>query len=97
MAKYLLLWELDRDKIPDDAKARSEGWAMMLEMVKQDIQAGFHSDWGSFVGEMRGYTVSEGEPVELAKTMQRFTPFVSFEVHPVMSVDQTLEVARSIA
>ena len=96
MAKYLLLWELQDDKIPDDAKARGEGWMMLLEMVKQDIKAGLHSEWGSFVGEMRGFAVSEGEPVQLAKNIQRFAPFVKFEVHQVMSADETMEVARSL-
>ena len=97
MAKYLLLWELNEDKMPDDPKARGEGWAMMLDMIKQDLETGVHSDWGTFVGEMRGYTVMENDPVELMKLIQRFAPFVVFEVHQVVSVDDVMEVAKSLS
>ena len=97
MAKYLLLWELNRDKMPDDPKVRGEGWAMMLEMIKQDLEAGIDTDWGCFVGETKGYTVSESDPVELMKLMQRFAPYVVFEARQVLSVDDVIEVAKSIS
>ena len=96
MAKYLLLWELNLDKKPDDPKARGEGWMAFLDIVKQDLKEGIHKDWGSFVGETRGYTISEEDEVELTKRMQSFVPFITFEVHPVMSVDQIAEVAKSL-
>ncbi len=97
MAKYLVLWELNLDKMPDDPKMRGEGWAMMLQMIKQDIKDGINLDWGTFVGETQGYTVSESEPVELAKNLQRFAPFVIFEVRQVLSVDDVMEVAKSLS
>jgi len=96
MAKYLLLWELNPDKMPDDPKARGEGWLAFLDIIKQDLQAGIHKDWGCFVGETRGYTISEEDEVELTKRMQSFVPFITFEVHPVMSVDQIAKVAKSL-
>ena len=96
MAKYLLLWELNRDKIPDDPKARGEGWMMMIDMIKEDIKKGIHSEWGSYVGEMKGFTVSESEPVELANNLQRFVPFVNFEVHQVLNVDEVAKVATAL-
>ena len=97
MAKYLLLWELNRDKMPDDPKVRGEGWAMMIEMVKQDIKEGVLLDWGSCVGELNGYAVAESDMLDLAKNLQRYAPFVSFEVRQVMSADETMEVARSLS
>lgn len=96
MAKYLMLWEVDSSRLPTDVKERGQMWMMMTEMIKQDIKAGIHTDWGSFVGEMRGYTISEGEHVELSKLMQRFVPYIKFEVHQVASVDDILEIAKSM-
>ena len=96
MAKYLVLWELNSDKIPDDPKARGEGWMMMIDMIKEDFKKGIHSEWGSFVGEMKGFTVSESEPVDLANNLQRFFPFVNFEVHQVLSVDDIANVATAL-
>lgn len=97
MAKYLLLWELNLDKAPDDAKERGAGWFALLETVKQDLKEGRDLDWGCFTGETKGYSIAERDTeVELVKDLQRFFPFVIFEVHPVMSVDQMAEVAKSL-
>ena len=96
MAKYLILWELDDSRIPLDPKERGAAWTMMTDMVKQDLKAGIHSDWGSYVGGGKGYTISEGNELEIAKLMQRFVPFVKFEVHQVMTVEQIGEVAKSL-
>ncbi len=97
MAKYLVLWELNLDKAPDDAKERGAGWLAMMEMIKQDLKQGKDLDWGCFTGEPRGYSISERDSeVELTKDLQRYSPFVTFEVHPVMSADQIAEVAKSL-
>jgi len=96
MGKYLILWELNLDKAPDDPKERGAGWLAMMEMIKEEIKEGRTTDWGCFVGETKGYTVGEQSDVELAKELQRYFPFVTFEVRPVMSVDQIAEVAKSL-
>jgi hypothetical protein len=96
MAKYLILWELDDSRIPLDPKERGAAWTMMTDTVKQDLKAGIHSDWGAYVGGGKGYAVSEGNELEIAKLMQRFVPFVKFEVHQVMTVEQIGEVAKSL-
>jgi hypothetical protein len=96
MAKYLILWEIDQSRTPVDAKERGQMLRMMLETVKQDLKAGIHKDWGSYVGETRGYTISEGEHVEIAKLMQRFAPYVTFQMREIASVDDNMEVAKSL-
>ncbi len=96
MAKYLILWEVDQNRTPIDAKERGQMLGMMLGMVKQDLKAGIYKDWGSYVGEMRGYAIAEGEHVEIAKLMQRFRPYVSFEMREIASVDDNMEVAKSL-
>ena len=69
---------------------------MMTDMVKQDLKAGIHSDWGSYVGGGKGYTVSEGNELEIAQLMQKFVPFVKFEVHQVMTVEQIAALAKAL-
>jgi hypothetical protein len=96
MAKYLVLWELDEDKIPEDPKERGAAWTVMVDMVKQDMKANVHIDWGSYVGGGKGYAVSQGNELEIAQLMQKFVPFVKFEVHQVMSIDQVGELAKSL-
>jgi hypothetical protein len=96
MGRYLYLWEIDRTKIPMDAKERGVGFSMLMEMVKQDIKKGITKDWGVFVGEFNGYSVVEGTEVEIMNQIQQYTPFVYFKVHPIGSVSQTEEMIKAL-
>ena len=96
MAKYLILWEVDPSRAPEDAKERGGAWGLMLDMIKQDMKEGTMIDWGSFVGEGSGYAVAEQDDLELSKNLQRYFPYVIFTVKSVMSVDQVAEVAKSL-
>ena len=97
MAKYLILWEVDPSRAPEDPKERGGAWSLMLDMIKQDMKEGTMTDWGSFVGEGSGYAVAEQQDeVELSKNLQRFFPYVTFMVKPVMTVEQTAEMAKAL-
>lgn len=97
MGRYLYLWEVDRTKIPMDAKERGDGLSMLLEMVKQDMKKGITKDWGAFTGEFYGYSVVEGTEVEILKQIQQYTPFVFFKVHPIASVAQVEEMIKALS
>ena len=60
MPRYLMTWELDTTKIPIDPKERAAAWLPMIQMVKQDIQSGSLKEWGTHIGEMKGFGVFEG-------------------------------------
>ena len=94
MGRYLVLWEIDSSRIPVDAKERGVAWTLMLEMVKQDLKSGKSKDWGSFVGEMSGYTIMEGTEVEVASVAMQYGPYVLFKVHPIATVAQVGEIIK---
>jgi len=96
MPKYFMTWEVDPTRVPTDPKERGAMWLGMTEMVKQEIKAGITSDWGAFVGESKGYSVGEQSVLDLSKTLQQFYPFVTFQVHQVMSIDEVAELAKSL-
>jgi len=96
MGKYLLLWEIDRTRLPVDPKERGIGWTFLMEMVKQDIKKGLIKDWGAFVGELNGYVVEEGSELDIMKAVQQFSPFVHFKVHPIASVTQVDEMITAM-
>ena len=54
------------------------------------------ADWGAFVGESRGYTISEGSEVEVALALQQYEPFVTFKTHPVETVGQVDELVDAL-
>ena len=96
MGKYLLLWEMDRTRLPVSPKERGTGLSTLLEKVKQDLKKGQLKDWGAFVGEMSGYSVHEGTEVEIMNAIQQYTPFVQFKVHPIASVGQVDEMIKAL-
>ena len=97
MGRYLLLWELDRSKIPVDFKERGKGWGQLIGIVKQHMKEGIMKDWGAFLGEMKGYCVVEGSDAEVIALVQPYTPYVFFETHPTGSVSQIDEMIKSLS
>jgi hypothetical protein len=97
MGKYLVLWEVDQTKIAIDPKERGEGWSLLMAMVRQDIEKGITKDWGSFVGEPKGYTIVEGSEVEVEKALQQYVPFCIYNVHPIMTESQVGEVLKALS
>jgi len=96
MPKYLVLFELDNSKVPIDPKERGESWGAMLDMVKQDIKDGVILDWGTFLGENRGYIICQASERELEKYLQQYVPFIIPKVYRIMSVEQIAELAKSL-
>ena len=97
MGRYLVMWEVDQSRVPVDAKERGSAWSLLMEMVKQDIKGGKLKEWGAFVGEISGFSVYEGTEVEVGSRLVQYSPYVSFKVHPVASVNQVDEVIKSLS
>ena len=97
MGKYLLLWEVDRTRIPIDPKERGAGWGLLMAMVRQDIEKGISKDWGAFVGEANGYAVAEGTELEVLNMVQQYAPYVIFKVHPIASESQVNEMIKALS
>lgn len=96
MPKYLVTWKVDSSRAPTDAKERGAMWGMMADMIKQDLKEGLEEDWGCFVGKPSGYSISERSEIDIAKDLQRFYPYVTFEVQQVMTIDEMSEVIQSL-
>ena len=96
MPKYFMTWEVDPNRAPINPKERGAMWTGMVELIKQDMKEGKISDWGSFVGEGRGYSIGEQSLLDLSKDLQRFYPYVNFQVHQVMSIDEVAELSKSL-
>lgn len=97
MAKYLLLWEMDPTRVPENPKERAAAWTLMLNMVKHNIEQGKTLDWGVFPGELKGYSIAEGNEVEVMEVTQQYSPYATFSVHPVASVSQVEELLAAMS
>ncbi|MFC1974677.1 DUF3303 family protein [Chloroflexota bacterium] len=96
MAKYFITWEADESLWPTGSKEHSALRSKLADMVKQDMKEGKMNDWGVFVGGDKGYSIAEGNAVDLYKHLQRYHPYINFMVHQVLSIDELLEVAKSL-
>ena len=96
MPKYLILWKLDTNRAPVDPKERAQSWLLMADIIKQDLKEGKDSDWGCFVGQTKGYAISEQSDLNIMKDLQRFFPLVKFEAHPVVSVDDIATLGKAM-
>ena len=97
MAKYLMLWNLNRALMPVDPKERGAGWGMLMEVVKDDMAKGVIKDWGVFTSQGAGYCLMEGTNVEIMKSTEQYDPYVFFEPHPIATYDETLEMVKHLA
>jgi hypothetical protein len=97
MAKYLILWEMDESRIPDDPKERAAGWKALLDMVKKDMADGVLTDWGGCIGQTNGYSIFEGTELELSTRLQQYVPYVQFIVNPVGSVEHSEQMFAALA
>lgn len=95
MGRYLILWELDKSHVPTDPKQRADGWAFLMEMVKQNIKKGLVKEWGMFVGELRGFDIVEGSEVEIGKMITHYVPFINFQVHPIATLSHVEEILKA--
>ena len=96
MSKYLITWEADESIWPTDLKEQGALAGKLGEMVKQSMKEGKTSDWGIFVGGDRGYSVGEGKAVDLYRDLQRYHPYINFNVQEVLSIDEVLEAMKSM-
>jgi hypothetical protein len=97
MGRYLALWEADYAKIPLDLKERKAGWAVLLDMVKQDMKKGLIKEYGVFVGVPNGFSIMEGTEVEVSAAIQNYIPFFFYKVYPIASIDQVEQVIKGLS
>jgi hypothetical protein len=96
MGKYLMLWEVDQARVPISPQERGSGWGALIDMVKEDLKKGTLKDWGTFVGEISGYSVAEGTEVEIGNMIQQYVPWIIFKTHAIASVNQVDEIIKTL-
>ena len=93
----MMIWELDSSKIPVGREDRAMAWEPMVGMVRQGIADGHIKDWGTFVGEAKGYSIAEGTEAEIMSFNQQWVPFVDFKVYPIGTIDDVETMIKELA
>ena len=93
---YLVLGETDYSKLPTDHAERGKIMAPFMETVKKDLDSGALMAWGMSPGGSRGFVLSKQDPKELYARASMFTPYVKFEVMPMLSFDEVMDVMKEM-
>jgi muconolactone delta-isomerase len=96
MAKILNLWEMDYSRMPADQNERMAMIGKQIEMTKKMLAEGRISDWGLFAGGGAGYGIGPADATEVLKNVMVFVPYVKFQAHPVLSIDEVAQVFKSM-
>jgi len=92
MPKFLILWQLDWPRTPEDPSARTNLWKGMLQGVQQLMATGRTTGWGAFPGGEHGYALGEGSVEEIAADLLAFVPFAKFDVRPAVSLEDMMAI-----
>ncbi len=75
MTKFLTLWEVDRTRIPDSPEEQMQYYAMLLNMIKEDMKNGKTLEFGAFVGGFKGFVIREGTEQEVDMEISKYSKF----------------------
>jgi hypothetical protein len=96
MSKFLYLWETDNSLMPTDPDERAALLGKQMEMTRKSLDEGQITDWGLFADGSAGYAIGEGTEMDSLRGVMRFAPYVKFQAHPVLSIEQVAEVMKSL-
>jgi hypothetical protein len=94
--KYLTLWEMDMSRIPTDPQQSGAVMMKMIEMTKQWLKDNPGAEWGSFIGEHKGFVLGGRTPQDIMKTTMMFSPYIKFKVYQAASADEVEENIKSM-
>jgi hypothetical protein len=92
MVKYIVSWKTVNARLPDNDEMRLKLETRFLETVRNSMKFGKLKEFGIFPYGNVGYAVFEGTETELAVEALKYAPYIEFEIHPVIGVDQYLEI-----
>lgn len=97
MSKYILYWELDDSRLPQETESRAAIVSSLLDRVKADQAEGKVKEWGTFLGGGQGFALVEGEDIDVAVLMHQYRPYVRFESQPYLAMDRLEEMFKALS
>lgn len=92
MTRYIVSWKTVNARLPNDDEMRLKLQKKRLESVRLSLKVGKLKEFLIFPYGNEGYAIFEGTETELAVEALKYEPFIEFDVHPVVNVDQYLEI-----
>jgi hypothetical protein len=97
MTKWLGKWKATQQLYSMPRGEMTKISLSLHEMVKADMGAGVAKDWGAYAAAGEGYMIFEGSETQVYEAVLKYTPNISFEVVPIISLGQSNEVIKKQA
>jgi len=95
MTKYLILWKMDQNRIPEDPAEIMKRDEKFMSMIKEDMEKGKTLEWGMFAGgRTAGYVICEGTDLEVSMENMKYIPYIRMKSYPVLGPDQIEEMMK---
>ena len=96
MTKFLILWEKDVTRIPENPEEQIRQDTMLINMVKEDLKDGKTLEWGMYAGgELAGYAICEGTEMEITMENMKYVPYIKMKVYSILSSSQVVEIIKA--
>jgi hypothetical protein len=96
MAKYFVLWEVIPENLPKDPAELGKLFGGFMEIVRKQMAEHKTTDWGIFSGGSAGYAIHEGTPDYSFGIALQYSPYVKFDIRPVLSAAEAVKVMQSM-
>ena len=87
----LMLWETNDSLTPTDPEERKKFNMSNLQRIKEGVDTGRLKMWGISPGGGSGFAITEAEGKELLAMTSMWSPYVTFEVAPMLSAAEAIE------
>ena len=98
MIRFFVRWRMNPHesfKTPED---RGKFVMKMLDDVKEEMQSGKITDWGTCIDGSGGYSVYEvPSDRDVFDSLQKWVPHVTYDVRQVLTVQQLIEARKGAA
>ena len=95
MTRYLVTWKAVNSRILEDREARIKASIGFIQIIQEALKSGPIKEYGTRPDNVMGYAIFEGNEADMARMATMFVPHFEFEVHPIMTADEMMEVLKS--
>ncbi len=96
MARFHVSWRINTATWPKESKVNRELNETFWTVIDDLIKKGLVKDYGIFPDGDSGYLIGEGETTNIYSAVNMFIPYVSCEVHEIISFEKQKEIQRAL-
>ncbi len=96
MVRYIVSWKMVNSRLPENDELRLKLETRLLETVRNSMRNNKIKEFGIYPTGGSGYAFFEGTESELAVETLKYSPYVEFDVHPIITAEQYLEILNKV-